>query len=68
MAKSDNRFMVAQKEGSQLSIEGVRMIYVDRVTGVNYFALVNGGGGTAITPLLDSDGRIVVTNPALLTD
>lgn len=68
MAKKEDRFIVAHKEGSQLSIEGIRMIYVDRVTGVNYFALVSGGGGTAITPLLDSDGRLVVTNPTLLTD
>ena len=68
MAKKEDRFIVAHKEGSQLSIEGIRMIYVDRVTGVNYLALVHGGGGTAITPLLDSDGRLVVTNPTLLTD
>ena len=63
MAKDKDRFIMSHKEGSQLSIEGV-----DKVTGVNYFALCNGGGGTALTPLLDADGRVVVTNPALLTD
>jgi hypothetical protein len=68
MAKDKDSFIMSHKEGSQLSIEGVRMIFVDKVTGVNYFALCNGGGGTALTPLLDADGRVVVTNPALLTD
>ena len=49
MAKDKDRFIMSHKEGSQLSIEGVRMIFVDKVTGVNYFALCNGGGGTALT-------------------
>ena len=63
MSKKLKRFVMVHKEGSQLSLEGVRMIFVDLATGVNYLALANGNGGSAITPLLDSEGRVLVTDP-----
>lgn len=61
MAKKEKRFEVVYKEGSQLGLEGVRMILVDLLTGVNYLAVENGRGGYAITPLLDSNGNVTVT-------
>ena len=61
MAKKEKRFEVVYKEGSQLGLEGVRMILVDLLTGVNYLAVANGSGGYAITPLLDANGRVTIT-------
>ena len=40
-----------------------RIIYVDRETGVNYLYLQVGYGG-GLTPLLDADGKPVVTGQA----
>jgi len=59
MAK-DNRFVVIHKEGSSIRSKGIHSIIVDTVTGVNYLE-VNGGYGSSITPLLDANGRVVVT-------
>ena len=63
MAKKENRFEVIYKDGSQLTDEGTRQILVDRKTGVNYLAW-KAGYGAGITPLLDSDGKVVITKPA----
>ena len=60
MAKKDNRFEVVYKEGSQISDEGQRQILVDRETGVNYLVWKSGYAG-GITPLLDSEGKAVVS-------
>ena len=60
MAKKENRFEVIYKDGSQLTDEGTRQILVDRETGVNYLAW-KAGYGAGITPLLDSDGKVVIT-------
>ena len=38
----------------------VTEIWVDRVTGVNYIYHVSGYSG-GLTPLLDSEGKVVVT-------
>jgi hypothetical protein len=62
MAKKENRFEVIYKDGSQLTDEGTRQILVDRETGVNYLAW-KAGYGAGITPLLDSDGKVVITKP-----
>lgn len=35
-------------------------IYVDTITGINYLFVVNGYGG-GLTPLLDRDGKPVVS-------
>jgi hypothetical protein len=58
--KKEKRFEVIYKDGSELKNEGVRQILVDKETGVNYL-LWKAGYGAGITPLLDSDGKPIVT-------
>ena len=60
MSKNENRFSVLYKDGSQLKDEGVRQILVDTETGVNYLVWKSGYAG-GITPLLDSEGKVIVT-------
>ena len=60
MAKKDERFEVIFREGSLLKEDGFRQILVDRQTGVNYLVWKAGYAG-GITPLLDSEGKAVVT-------
>ena len=60
MAKKEERFEVIFRDGSQLKDEGVRQILVDKETGVNYLCW-NSGFGASITPLLDSEGKVIVT-------
>ncbi len=60
MAKKENRFEVVFKEGSELKNEGFRQIMVDTETGVNYLVWKSGYAG-GITPLLDPDGKPIVT-------
>ena len=54
------RFEVVFKDGSQIKDEGVRQILVDKETGVNYLVWKSGYAG-GITPLLDSEGKVVIT-------
>ena len=54
--KDSKRFDVLYKEGA---LSGVKII-VDKETGVNYLFSWDGYAG-GITPLLDQDGRVVVT-------
>lgn len=56
MAK-DNRF---EKVYSQSTLSGATQIWVDKETGVNYIYLSSGYGG-GLTPLLDREGKPVVT-------
>ena len=58
----ENRFTVVYKDGAQLKDEGLRQILVDTETGVNYLVWKSGYAG-GITPLLDSDGKVIVTHP-----
>ena len=60
MAKKEERFEVTFREGSWLKDEGIRQILVDKKTGVNYLCW-NSGFGANITPLLDSEGKVIVT-------
>ncbi len=60
MANTKQRFEVVLKEGSQLNYEGIRQILVDKETGVNYLCW-NICFGAGITPLLDADGKVIVT-------
>lgn len=60
MAKKDSRFEIIFKDGSQLSDEGIRQIMVDKKTGVNYL-LWKSGYGAGITPLLDVNGNVVLS-------
>lgn len=66
MEKKEKRFEVVFKDGSQLKDEGYRQIIVDKETGVNYLCW-KAGYGAGITPLLDSEGKVVITkrNPSL---
>ncbi len=52
---SDKRFVKIYSQG----MNGVE-IWVDSVTGVNYLYLTRGYGG-GLTPLLDKDGKIVIS-------
>lgn len=60
MKNKDNRFVIVLKEGNSLKDEGLRQILVDKETGVNYLALKS-GYGLGITPMLDKDGKSIVT-------
>ena len=53
----NKRFEVVYKE-SGFATE--KTIYVDKETGVNYLFVSNGYGG-GLTPLLDPDGKPVIT-------
>ncbi len=54
--KKEKRFII--KEEQSLSFGGVNIV-VDTVTGVNYIMTI-GAGMNAVTPLLDSDGKVVI--------
>ncbi len=58
--KKEKRFEVVFQEGSALSDEGVHQILVDKETGVHYLTW-KAGYGASITPLLDPDGKVIVS-------
>ena len=58
MAKQDERFIKVLNEGSTWTTN--REIWVDKTTGVNYLWIASGYAG-GLTPLLNADGRPVVT-------
>ena len=60
MKNINDRFIVTLKEGSSLNNGGIRQILVDQETGVNYL-LIKSGYGLALTPLLDKDGKPIIT-------
>ena len=60
MAKKEERFEVVYTDGSLLKDGSVRQILVDTETGVNYLVWKAGYAG-GITPLLDSEGKVIVT-------
>lgn len=62
--KKEKRFEVTVVEGSQLSESGLMQVIVDKETGVNYL-FIKSGYGAGLTPLLDADGRAVVTRERL---
>ena len=55
MAKKEERFVKIHSEAM-----GSRMILVDKVTGVNYLFVSSGYAG-GLTPLLDREGKPIVT-------
>ena len=57
---SKERFEVIFRDGGGLKDEGVRQILVDKERGVNYLCWKS-GYGASITPLLDSEGKVIVT-------
>ena len=58
--KKDQRFEVPVTEGSQLADSGLMQVIVDKETGVNYL-FIKAGYGAGLTPLLDADGKVVIT-------
>lgn len=60
MKNKGNRFMVVSKEGTSIKSEGLRQVLVDKETGVNYLVIIS-GYGLGITPILDQDGKPIVT-------
>ena len=54
----DRRFVVTYEKGG-LATPGTKIL-VDRVTGVNYLFVQNGYAG-GLTPLLDREGKPVIT-------
>lgn len=60
MANKEERFKIIFRDGSQLKDTGVRQILVDKETGVNYLCWKS-GYGVSITPLLNSEGKVIVT-------
>jgi hypothetical protein len=64
MSKKEKRFEVIEKEGNSLDDDALKQIIVDKQTGVNYLWVKSGfAGGFAggLTPLLDADGKPIVT-------
>ena len=62
MVKKEERFIKVYSENL-----GCEMILVDKKTGVNYLFVQSGYAG-GLTPLLNADGRPVVTPVSALTD
>ena len=57
--RSKDRFITTYKEGDGITA-ALKAIIVDRATGVNYL-YVQAGNSTTLTPLLNADGKPVVT-------
>ena len=55
----ESRFEAIYKEDNAL-IKGLKMVLVDKETGVNYLFVQSGYAG-GLTPLLDADGKPIVT-------
>lgn len=60
MEKKEQRFAVTIKEGNSLKESGLIQVIVDRKTGVNYLWVKSGYCG-GLTPLLDTQGKPIVT-------
>lgn len=60
MSKNDKRFIVTEKEGNGFTSSLIQVI-VDKNTGVNYMYVQSGNSG-GLTPLLDRDGKPVITS------
>lgn len=56
---ADDRFVKVYSQGNGLTSSQI-IVYVDKVTGVNYVFCQAGYAG-GLTPLLDKDGKPVVT-------
>ncbi len=61
MAKKEKRFIITEKEGSELTT--FFQVIVDKNTGVNYL-MTKSGYGAGITPLLDREGKPIITSVA----
>ena len=61
MAK--DRFDIKEKEGVSFMTDAI--VIVDKETGVNYLYVCRGYGG-GLTPLLDADGKPIITKDRYL--
>ena len=59
--KKEKRFMVVSNETPKGNVFASCLVLVDRKTGVNYL-MASYGSGTGLTPLLDRDGKPIVTS------
>jgi len=59
MAKTEDRFIRIYSQGNGFGM--LIQIWVDRQTGVNYLYQGFGGSGGGLTPLLDREGKPVVS-------
>lgn len=59
--KKEKRFIIKEE---QALVFGAVYIVVDTKTGVNYI-MTAGTGPSGVTPLLDSDGNVVIDNQIL---
>lgn len=57
--RNESRFEIVYKEGNSIRT-GLKMLLVDKATGVNYLFVQSGYAG-GLTPLLDAEGKPVVT-------
>ena len=60
MAKKNSRVQFLKSEEGRLGIGAAAQVVVDRKTGVNYLYVSSGYGG-GLTPLLDREGRPIIT-------
>jgi len=60
MARKETRFKTVFTDGSQMGEGGIHMVLVDTETGVHYLVWKSGYAG-GITPLLGSDGKVIVS-------
>ena len=56
-----DRFDIKEKEGVSFMTDAI--VIVDKETGVNYLYVCRGYGG-GLTPLLDADGKPIITHEA----
>ncbi len=54
-----DRFDIVYKQGNSIT-KGLKMVLVDKETGVNYLFFQSGYAG-GLTPLLDAEGKPIVT-------
>ena len=62
MAGNKKRFAEVFREGNLFKYEGKRLNIVDTETGVNYLTWQNGNFVGGITPLLDGEGKVVISD------
>ena len=55
---AENRFFIQTKEHPSLMTDA--LVIIDKETGVNYLYVHRGYGG-GLTPLLDADGKPIIT-------
>ena len=65
MAKNENRFIKVSSESISFGVSAT--VFVDKQTGVNYLMTQSGYAG-GLTPLLDREGKPIITSTFELED